>query len=401
MTKPVISVYEQSVLRLGEKKKSVTFTENYLSQLARVKRELPAGMYRLEYQSIRLGNLVGLVELPDVIIEVLPKINRSGNVIHTRTRWTQLLQKFEFLPQLGNLNPQLLMQPGNLSETLQRIFLDEVHQLTRRGLKREYGSQEGQMPFMRGKLLLSEQIRTNLVHKHRFYVQSRSLQEDHYANQRIKQALRVVNHWGGYQTRAKDLLRYFQRVTNLPLNTSEKNISFNRNTQHYQTPLRLANLICGGYLGGTFAGNDFGFSLLFDMSRVFELLIYYHLQKLSKNYRFTLHYQSQRAFWKSKNLRPDFLLDFGSNHRLVIDTKWKVLEVAEPADEDLRQVFTYTQLFNAKRGILLYPKVGNLLPVVRQFNSNEANTSTGEVQFVSLESSLTDQLKKLFPAAKS
>jgi len=358
-------------------------------------------MYRLEYQSVRFGNWVGLIELSSVIIEILPKIDRTSAVDRTRTRWSQLLQEFSFLPQLGNLNPQLLMQPGNLTETLQRIFLDKVRQLTHKGLTREYCSQQGQQPFLRGKLLLNEQIRKNLVHKHRFYVRSQSHQQNHYLNQRIKQALRIVVNWGVYTHSAKDLLRHFNSVAELPLNADEKTISLNRVNHHYQNPLRLANLICGGYLGGTFAGHDFGFSLLFDMSQVFELLIYYHLEKLSKDYQFTLRYQAQRTFWESKKLRPDFLLDFGFNHLLVIDTKWKVLDTAEPSDEDLRQVFTYTQLFNAKRGVLLYPKVKNLAPVVHHFDSNSANPRIGEIQFISLEESVAQQLINLFPLINS
>ena len=131
------------------------------------------------------------------------------------------------------------------------------------------------------------------------------------------------------------------------------------------------------------------------MSQVFELLIYYHLQKLSQDYLFTLHYQPQRSFWKSRNLRPDFLLDFGLQHKLIIDTKWKVLETPEPSDENLRQIFTYTQHFQAKRGILLYPKVDNLSPVAHKFISEIANPSSGEVRFISLEIPLADQLLEI------
>ena len=286
MSKPVFSVYEQAVLLVGQQQKGFFFTDKHLHQLAHLKRTLPAGMFRLEYQSVRWGNYVGLIELPEVIIEILPKVDRSNDITLTRERWTNLLQQFNFLPQLGDLNPQLLMQPGNLTEALQRAFINEVQQLVQRGLTRQYRSQAAQQPFLRGKLLLPEQIRTNLVQKHQFYVQSQTHVKDHPLNQRIKQALRIVANAGSYSAQTNDLLRYFRSVTDVPLPTTESRIPLNRATQQYRLALRLANLICNGYLGGTFAGQDFGFSLLFDMSRVFELLIYYHLKKLSNDRKF-------------------------------------------------------------------------------------------------------------------
>lgn len=395
MGKPVITVYEQSLLRVGHQTPRFVFAEKHLRQLARIRRNLPAGIFRLEYQSLRLGNYVGLIELPEVIIEVLPKIDRANQVIQTRTRWTQLLQEYDFLPRLGNLNPQLLMQPGNLTETLQRSFLHEVTHLTRKGLSRQYRSQRGQQPFLRGKLLLTEQIRTNLVQKHRFYVQAQDHSKDHPLNQRIKQALSIVANSGNFTTRTKLLLPHFQSVSKVSLNSCEAPISLNRVNQHYRNALRLANLICQGYLGGTFAGQDFGFSLLFDMSRVFETVIYYHLRELSQEYSFTLHYQPQKAFWKTKHLRPDFLLDFGAGQRIVIDTKWKVLDYPEPNDEDLRQIFAYTQVFDAPRGILIYPQANYQAPTQTSFNLSSSESYAGEIHFLSIINNTKSQLEKV------
>jgi 5-methylcytosine-specific restriction enzyme subunit McrC len=42
---------------------------------------------------------------------------------------------------------------------------------------------------------------------------------------------------------------------------------------------------------------------------------------------------------------------------LVADTKWKVLRDAAPADDDLKQMFVYSELFGAARSVLVYPAV--------------------------------------------
>ncbi|MEM6842493.1 MAG: hypothetical protein AAF632_09735 [Bacteroidota bacterium] len=395
MPKPIISVYEQSRLRIGDRQNGIQVTDQHLRQLDCTRVKLPAGIFRLGYQSVQFGNWVGLIELPDIIIEILPKIADSENIGQTRTRWTHLLQQFDFLPQLGNLNPQLLMQPGNLTETLQRAFLVEVTRLVQRGLIKQYQSQRSQQPFLRGRLLFPEQIRTNLVQKHRFFVQAQCLAKDHRLNQRLKQALRIVATSGNYSSQTQDLLRYFRSVDDIPLDKPESRLKLNRVTQHYQTSLRLANLICNGYLGGTFAGQDFGFSLLFDMSRVFERLVYFHLRKLSQGHHFTVFYQPQRSFWQQKQLRPDFILQLPNNQSIVIDTKWKILNAPEPSDEDLRQIFAYTQVFRAQRGILLYPQTSDLQPTQQSFGSTSQSVSVGEIRFLSILENVKAQLLEI------
>jgi 5-methylcytosine-specific restriction endonuclease McrBC regulatory subunit McrC len=42
---------------------------------------------------------------------------------------------------------------------------------------------------------------------------------------------------------------------------------------------------------------------------------------------------------------------------LVADTKWKVLRESSPADDDLKQMFVYNELFGAERSLLVYPAV--------------------------------------------
>lgn len=395
MNKPVFSGYEQSVLTVGQDQNGLVFTQKHLHQLAKLKAKLPAGMYRLEYQSVRWGNYVGLVELPDVIFEILPKVDRSSDISLTRSNWTNLLQQFDFLPQIGNLNPQLLMQPGKLTESIQRSFLKEVNCIVKRGLSRQYRSQQGQQQFLRGKLLLPQQIRTNLIHKHQFYVQAQTRTLDHPLNQRIKLTLQIIAKSSRFTAPANDLLRHFSSVSDISLKQTQVANSLNRFNQHYQVAVQLANLICKGYLGGTFAGQDFGFSLLFDMSQLFELLVYYHLKKLSAEREFTLHFQPQRNFWQTKNLRPDFLLNMGNGQRVVIDTKWKVLTHPTPNDEDLRQIFAYTQVFEVNRGILFYPQTGKQLPMKKIFNLPSAKGTTGEIQFLSILENLESQLIKI------
>jgi hypothetical protein len=53
---------------------------------------------------------------------------------------------------------------------------------------------------------------------------------------------------------------------------------------------------------------------------------------------------------------------------LVADAKWKVFERATPADDDLKQMFAYNELFAARDALLIYPRTdGNRAIMTGEF----------------------------------
>lgn len=44
----------------------------------------------------------------------------------------------------------------------------------------------------------------------------------------------------------------------------------------------------------------------------------------------------------------------------VIDTKWKIIEVNNPSDNDLKQMFVYNLHWKAEKTLLLYPKTNQM-----------------------------------------
>lgn len=49
-------------------------------------------------------------------------------------------------------------------------FLRSVSQLLKQGLRSDYVSEQGNLAFMKGKLILSAQLRHNAVNRHKFCV---------------------------------------------------------------------------------------------------------------------------------------------------------------------------------------------------------------------------------------
>lgn len=113
------------------------------------------------------------------------------------------------------------------------------------------------------------------------------------------------------------------------------------------------------------SGSDNILSLLFDMNEVFEKFIYRRLKREEENYSSVdLNVKSQlcKEFWNRKRIRPDIIIEYVdkttlSKKKIILDTKWKVLQSASPSDSDLKQMYSYNLHFGANQSYLVYPKV--------------------------------------------
>ena len=77
----------------------------------------------------------------------------------------------------------------NLYELFINMYLQEVRQLVKRGIKSEYIEQTDNVRYYKGKLLVSPHIKTNLAHKERFFVSYEEFHPDRAENRLIKATL--------------------------------------------------------------------------------------------------------------------------------------------------------------------------------------------------------------------
>ena len=106
-------------------------------------------------------------------------------------------------------------------------------------------------------------------------------------------------------------------------------------------------------------------ALLFDMNQLWEEYIFRMLVR-SKPENCKVSFQNSQVFWKtqtySKTIRPDLVITTtvnGKTENIVIDTKWKIIDYQNPADDDLKQMFAYNIYWNADKSMLLYPKTAD------------------------------------------
>lgn len=320
------------------------------------------------HKKIRFKNYVGVIQVGTLVIEILPK----ADSVHTpdAAKWQHAL--IEMLRRSGTLKLEsltkasLTLKNASLLDLYIENFLKQVQLLTREGLVRRYRRHQENLPYFKGKLLLSRHLGENMLHKERFFTEHTVYDQDNIFNRIIKNALMILTRAGNpyHAAQANALLFPFENVSKQIFNErSFARLVYDRNTERYRGTVQLAKLIILEYLPDVRYGKENVLAILFDMNALFEKFVFAEMRRAQHKFSscgFQVTSQKSRIFWAGKSLRPDILAEYqvdGTQHRVILDTKWKVLDVPSPSDHDLRQMYAYNLHFGANRALLVYPRV--------------------------------------------
>ena len=386
---PVITVFEHQWLNVGDEPDGVVFHQSHWEALVRMHRTLPLPYYSLTHRGIKLSHYVGVLKTPRFTLEILPKADAQSHPSSPlwRHRLVDMITECRYL----KLRPQRAAvrssHAGALLDFFLLDFLAEVEILCQRGLAKQYRPVKENVHAMKGQLLFAQHIRHNAVHQERFFVKHQTHTTQHVLHQLLKRALRVVARVSLHplvRQQSDRLLHYFADVADGQSSEPTRFLVYNRQTEAYRTAVEVARQILAANFSHVYQGTTHqGFALLFDMNLVFEEFVYQRLRKLARSREFIVHRQTTRSLWGETKVRPDIVVELPDGKgRVVIDTKWKVLTHPRPTAQDLHQLYVYNQLFEAHRGILLYPDVHHLATQHRRFEG--PGNSYAEVNFVTI-----------------
>jgi len=352
----------------------VRFTEHHLDALARFNDRNGGRYFTLGRKSLRASEYVGFVQVGSLGIEVVPKVSGADGSKETWHR--ALLQMLLAVRQL-TLRPSSRASLGTTRANLLTVyvlaFLDQVELLFHQGLARRYRTARSNGPTYRGRLLVAEQIRRNLVQRQRFAVEHQTYDHRHLIHRVLDHALLLLLRsglWPELQPRIRALRAWFPaQDLAAPSREELDRIRFDRNTDRYRDAVTIARLLLLHQAPRLRGGCHDLFAILFDMNALFEAYVSREVRlALGASYRVTA--QESRPFWRCgtlrRSLQPDILIcDRASSSRLVADCKWKDPLTSAPSVEDLRQVFAYNEFFRADSGCLLYPHPGDHPTAIR------------------------------------
>ncbi|ANW96014.1 restriction endonuclease [Wenyingzhuangia fucanilytica] len=325
-------------------------------------------------KGIKIKQFVGIIQVEDLTIEILPKVDKNKE----ENLWREVL--LQMLKTTGRLKVETIgaanvnRQNLNLLEIYFEIYLKELQFLIHSGLVKQYRKNTSNSTVLKGKLEFAGNLRHNLVHKERFYTTHQVYDTNHQLHQVLNEALYVVDQFTK-GTRLSDACKRikmnFPTVSRIQINEKVLNkVSLNRKTIAYTKALELARLILLNYSPDIKSGKEKMLALLFDMNILWEEYVLTMLKKTCRGSEIIVKGQASKKFWGTyRTIRPDIVLQKGAE-TIIIDTKWKKPKNSQPSIEDLRQMYTYARFWNTSKVMLLYPGEGTSSPF-KSYHNNQ------------------------------
>ncbi len=332
-------------------------------------------------EQIKVKNYVGLIQTADgTQIEILPK---SSENLPKEARKI-LLKMLRVLPK----SPYQTLSKTHLEsshlplfEIFVNVFLDELEKLLSQGLGRNFESQSSNEVFVKGKILIAENIRQNSIQKARFFVNFDEFLEDIPQNRILKVCLQWLYNQSGCvpqftngrcsaktKQRILQYLPVFDEVNNsinIQVDFAKSNAK-NRSFERYDNVLNWAKIFLNHQSFSPFSGKNHQLALLFPMEVLFENYLGKAFKKyFPESYEISLqdkakHLIDRHLEFPKFRLIPDIVV---RNHEktFIFDTKWKLLNATKAnqnygiEQSDLYQMYAYGKKYHSKQLFLIYP----------------------------------------------
>ena len=366
---------------------------------------------------ITAKNYVGVITTRDgTEIEILPKLTLAGDNSDQAVRkvFLTMLRTVQEAPFKTFRTAHLNTSRMRLLDLFVRMFLDEAHRLIQRGLKSDYTVKQDNETCVRGKIVFSEHIRKNLLHRERVFVEYDVFSVDCPENRLVKStALYLQHHTTDLQNR-RDLRSILSVMDQVP---ASKNVeqdflccSQSRSMADYQRLLELCRVFLREQSFTAFSGGQAALALLFPMERIFESYVAAILRRYLDPQQYRLHVQAKGKYLfevprKQFALRPDLVIeDLNSGEQTVLDTKWKLLSPQSHnygiSQTDMYQMYAYQKEYNAKQAVLLYPNCEVMADQRNPIYYSSPSGSLVRVQTLRLDSpiAIAEAVKQLLNA---
>lgn len=354
----ILQIFEHETIQVGQN----GLNNTHFKSLVQFNEQHSNKYFTVGYNKITFSQYVGVLQVGRLLIEILPKADRQNNKEQWRSVLLYILRKCGYLKLEHISYAHLKLNTLSLIELFFYTFIAEVEYLARTGLVKKYKRVSGTTTALKGRIVFPKQIPQQLIHKELFYTNYSFYSGDNIYNRILKRALKIIENTARSPkliSETKKLQLYFENVRSVDIKRSTfKKLGYDRKTETYRKAMGLAELIILNYSPGIRSGAHSVLSFLFDMNRLFEKYIYYEIKKAEPLFEnVNIDGQVSKRFWNNKNIKPDIVITDKSenNKRVIVDTKWKLLDAISPSAEDLQQMFIYNIHFGSGKSVLLYP----------------------------------------------
>ncbi|SIT18046.1 McrC family protein [Achromobacter sp. MFA1 R4] len=328
-------------------------------------------------KALHARGVVGVIAAPGSVLEILPKIDIPGEdgdraTGSIRRRLVHMLGVALNLKIDAGQVTALDWQRETMLEILIRLFSEKLADALRQGMPRRYVERADDLPALRGRLDVKRQFTALAIEPSRLACSYDALTHDIALNRIMKAAVTRLSRSArttDNQRRLSELAFAYADIAAVPRSALRWNdVVLDRTNARWRELLNLARLLLGERFQTTSAGGIDGFSLLFEMSALFEEYVARTLRRALIDTDLHVVTQGGRLYCLETadrqqlfQTRPDILIKRGDAVLQVIDTKWKriVPGIDDPkrgvSQTDVYQMMAYSRVYQCDKLTLLYP----------------------------------------------
>ena len=341
------------------------------------------------HERIKVGQHVGVIETQSGIrLEILPKVylkDTDEPVIKTKKIFLKMLRWLKDSPFKNLSSAHLDALPDfPILEVFISTFVKECESLLNKSIRSDYVLVEENLNFVRGKLLVHQNIKYNFINKMKFYCEFSEFIINTPQNRILKTTLLKL--LGKTRTRKNfnSLNRLILAFDSVDTSTDilkdlidSKKICNNNNLYlSYKNIMVWCEVFLTNKSFVNFSGDALNTAMLFPMWRIFQDYVTSVFRKNSRG--FIVKTIAPSCFLINKHIdssysqiKPDLVFDMDTDTgpvRVIIDIKWKLIDQNESGKKkyniktsDLYQIFAYGKKYPSikvdkpPRLVLLYP----------------------------------------------
>jgi 5-methylcytosine-specific restriction enzyme subunit McrC len=361
--RPPIQVFEYQQLLIGEH----GFLKSHWEALGYYNEVHGGDFFRLIPKGVKFHHFVGVLQVGNITIEILPKIGSVDN--EDKCKWQKvlidMLRECRWMQVYANEKAALRFKPNSILEAYLELFLLECEELIRQGLVKKYRAIEKNSGALKGKLLFNKQVRKNHIHQEKFFTRHELFDRENIFNQILLKALKlipVISNSPFLKDQVLNLILSFPELEDIIVNpVIFQNLVYDRKTSRYKEAMEIAAMLLLNYRPDISTGHNHVLAILFNMNDLWEEYIFRQLYK-NKPPSWIIGGQNRKKFWQlstlgnAKTIKPDIVIHNKMNNvKVILDTKWKIPESNIPLDDDLKQMYIYNEYWCGKKAILVYP----------------------------------------------
>lgn len=304
--------------------------------------------FKLEWKTLKAKQYCGILNFESQDFYILPKIANHNDEQNLNIFIYMLMYAYDV--KLSNEQiASCQNQKHTLLEVFVQMFASNLLSELKKGIYKEYISEQDNLPVLKGKYLINENLKYNFT-KNKIYCEYDEFSPNNAINQFFLYAVKYLQKFVKDKKLLKQCELIFDEVEYKTVDINKLNLHFNRLNSRFKTSFEIAILLLKQSIP-LFSQDKKSFAFLFDMNVLFEKFIARIVQEKYDEVEVPKTYIS----FGGLNLKPDIIV---KSKNLIIDCKYKILEENELAKRDDRyQMYAYANNFeNIKTTMLLYPK---------------------------------------------